>query len=70
MFAEILKGLESSCRRVENEGTEKSTIVERSEQCARLSYCASPDLFYASFYLLVLQPDGADRLNWCSLRHV
>lgn len=26
--------------------------------------------FIASFYLLVLQLDGADRLNWCSLRHV
>ena len=44
MFTEILKGLESSCGKIKNEGT-KSTVSERSEQCARLVYCASPNLF-------------------------
>ena len=45
MFTEILKGLESSCGRTKNEGTEKSTVSERSEQCARLVYRARPNLF-------------------------
>lgn len=45
MFTEILTERESSCRRIKNDGTEKSTMTEGSEQRARLLYCASPKLF-------------------------